>query len=236
MPPAAARRRSATAALDVRRRCWFARSAPAVEELLEARRERQARSTRASARLPPRDARRPRGDWTVAPLPGRPPRPPRRDHRAGRPQDDHQRAQLGRERLHGRLRGLDAPDLGQPASTARSTCATRCAARSTLRRARDGQALRARPSRPATLLVRPRGWHLAEKHVRVDGEPVSGVALRLRPLLLPQRARAARARHRPVLLPAEAGEPPRGAALERRVRRARRTRSASRAARSRRRC
>ncbi len=28
--------------------------------------------------------------------------------------------------------------------------------------------------RTATLLVRPRGWHLAEKHVRVDGAPVSG--------------------------------------------------------------
>jgi len=27
---------------------------------------------------------------------------------------------------------------------------------------------------PATLLVRPRGWHLPEKHLRVDGEPVSG--------------------------------------------------------------
>jgi malate synthase len=26
----------------------------------------------------------------------------------------------------------------------------------------------------ATLLVRPRGWHLPEKHVRTDGEPVSG--------------------------------------------------------------
>ncbi len=26
----------------------------------------------------------------------------------------------------------------------------------------------------ATLMVRPRGWHLNEKHVRVDGEPVSG--------------------------------------------------------------
>jgi malate synthase len=27
---------------------------------------------------------------------------------------------------------------------------------------------------PATLLVRPRGWHLDEKHFRVDGQPVSG--------------------------------------------------------------
>ena len=26
----------------------------------------------------------------------------------------------------------------------------------------------------ATLLVRPRGWHLVEKHVRLDGEPMSG--------------------------------------------------------------
>jgi len=26
----------------------------------------------------------------------------------------------------------------------------------------------------ATLLVRPRGWHLDEKHVRIDGQPVSG--------------------------------------------------------------
>ena len=26
----------------------------------------------------------------------------------------------------------------------------------------------------ATLIVRPRGWHLVEKHVRVDGQPVSG--------------------------------------------------------------
>ncbi len=28
--------------------------------------------------------------------------------------------------------------------------------------------------RPATLLVRPRGWHLPERHVRVDGQPISG--------------------------------------------------------------
>ena len=27
---------------------------------------------------------------------------------------------------------------------------------------------------PATLLVRPRGWHLPERHLAVDGEPVAG--------------------------------------------------------------
>ena len=48
----------------------------------------------------------------------------------------------------------------------------------------------------ATLLVRPRGWHLPERHVLVDGEPVSRQPLRLRPRVLPQRAGAARARQR----------------------------------------
>jgi malate synthase len=31
--------------------------------------------------------------------------------------------------------------------------------------------------RVALLLVRPRGWHLNEKHVRVDGQPISGSLL-----------------------------------------------------------
>jgi malate synthase len=30
---------------------------------------------------------------------------------------------------------------------------------------------------PATLLVRPRGWHLPEKHLKVDGEPISGALM-----------------------------------------------------------
>ena len=29
-------------------------------------------------------------------------------------------------------------------------------------------------SNPAVMMVRPRGWHLPEAHVRVDGEPISG--------------------------------------------------------------
>ena len=37
--------------------------------------------------------------------------------------------------------------------------------------------------------MRPRGWHLHEKHVLVDGEPISAQPVRLRPLLLPQRRR-----------------------------------------------
>ncbi len=30
---------------------------------------------------------------------------------------------------------------------------------------------------PATLLVRPRGWHLPERHVQLDGEPIAGALL-----------------------------------------------------------
>jgi malate synthase len=37
----------------------------------------------------------------------------------------------------------------------------------------QGKAYRLNPT-IATLLVRPRGWHLVEKHVTVDGEPISG--------------------------------------------------------------
>jgi malate synthase len=63
----------------------------------------------------------------------------------------------------------------------------------------------------AVLIPRPRGWHLDEKHVRLDGQPVAGAPVRLRHQLLPQRERAPRARQRTLLLPAEDGVAPRGA-------------------------
>lgn len=70
----------------------------------------------------------------------------------------------------------------------------------------------------ATLQVRPRGWHLDE--ARDGGRPARlGRHLRLRAVLLPQREGTARARRRPVLLPAEDGEPPGGAPVERGLRR-----------------
>ncbi|MCK7498131.1 MAG: hypothetical protein MZW92_51125 [Comamonadaceae bacterium] len=116
-------------------------------------------------------------------------------------------------------------DLGQRASRARSTCATPCDAHDRVHRARERQALPARTTKTAVLIVRPRGWHLPEKHVagrrRADARARSSTSASTssttRETLLAQR-------HRPVLLPAEAGEPPRGAALERRLRAARRTR------------
>ena len=47
------------------------------------------------------------GDWTCDPVPARHRGSPRRDHRSRRPQDDHQCAELRRERVHGGFRGRE---------------------------------------------------------------------------------------------------------------------------------
>ena len=195
------------------------RSARAAEELLEARRgagERAARRGRCSTSCPrPREIRD--GDWTVAPVAARPAAALGRDHRPDRPQDDDQRAELGRRRVHGRLRGRQRADLAQhgrrPAQPprrdrrARSPTTTPTAGTTSWR------------ENPATLLVRPRGWHLPERHLLVDSEPVVRLAVRLRPVLLPLRAaRCCGNGTGAVLLPAQDGVAPRGAAVERRVR------------------
>jgi malate synthase len=80
-----------------------------------------------------------------------------------------------------------------------------------LRHEPEGKAYRLNPV-TATLIVRPRGWHLDEAHVELDGKPVSGSLRRFRALPVPQRPRADRAWQRAVLLPAQAGKPSRGAA------------------------
>ncbi len=70
----------------------------------------------------------------------------------------------------------------------------------------------------ATLQVRPRGL-APRREARADRRPARARRLlRLRALHVPQREGAARARRRPVLLPAQAREPSRGAPLERGVR------------------
>ena len=38
----------------------------------------------------------------------------------------------------------------------------------------EGKAYALKDGELATIVMRPRGWHLPEKHVRVDGEPTSG--------------------------------------------------------------
>ncbi len=70
---------------------------------------------------------------------------------------------------------------------------------------------------PATLLVRPRGWHLAERHIRIDDEPMSGSLFDFGMFFFNSRAAADRLRAGPVPLPAQDGVPSGGPAVERRV-------------------
>ncbi len=71
--------------------------------------------------------------------------------------------------------------------------------------------------RIATLLVRPRGWHLVEKHVLVDGKPISGSLFDFGLYFFHNARNLIAKGSRTVLLPAEAREPSGSAALERRI-------------------
>ena len=149
------------------------------------------------------------------PDPGRPARPPRRDHRSRGAQDDHQRAESGANVFM-----ADFEDSNSP--TWRNNIEGQLNLRDAVRREisfreSGGQTVSAeRHDRHACSSGRAAGTSI-EKHMLVDGEPVSGVAVRFRPVLLPQRGGADRARHRPILLSAEDGEPSRSAAVERRL-------------------
>ncbi len=101
----------------------------------------------------------------------------------------------------------------------------------------EGKAYGLRPDDElATIVVRPRGWHLDEKHLH-RGRPAGlGQPVRLRPVLLPLRPPPAGQGSRAVLLPAQDGEPPGGAGSGTTRSTWPRTRSASRAGRSGPRC
>ena len=162
----------------------------------------------------------------------RPGRPPGGDHRPDRPQDDDQRAELRRQGLAGRPRGRQHPAVGERGRAASSTCATRSTG--TI----DFTSPRARSTRSATTTSWPRS-----SSGRAAGtcrrSTCSSTASRRPAAWSTSRSTSSTARsgsstrgQGPVLLPAEDGEPPRGAALERRVRPGAGPASASRAARS----
>ena len=127
------------------------------------------------------------GDWTVAPIP--PDLLDRRVEITG-PVDRKMiinALNSGANVLHGRLRGRQLADLGQhgrgPAQPER-----RGAPADRLHRSAERQATTGWPTSTAVLFVRPRGWHLPEKHVIGRRRADVGLAVRFRPLLLPQRA------------------------------------------------
>ena len=72
--------------------------------------------------------------------------------------------------------------------------------------------------RTAQLVVRPRGWHLVESHVQVDGTPMSASLFDAGLYLFHNGAERVAPRVRAVPVPAEARVPPRSAALERGLR------------------
>ena len=155
--------------------------------------------------LPGGDARAARGRMDGGEHSARPGRPPRRDHGPGRGEDGHQRAQLGRERLHVLPRGRALADLGE---RRRRACrgARRDPPHPRVHLAR-GQAATRSASTLATLVVRPRGWHLDERHVLVDGRPVSASLFDLALYLRWNGPRVGGARQRALRLPREAREP-----------------------------
>ena len=69
----------------------------------------------------------------------------------------------------------------------------------------------------ATLLVRPRGWHLVEKHLLIDGEPISGSLFDFGLYFFHNVEAPPTAKHRPVFLSTQDGESPGSAPVERRL-------------------
>ena len=178
---------------------------------------RQAARRRRAARLPGRDEGDPRrrlehrADAQGARM------PPRRDHRPGRaPRWSSTRFNSGADSYMTDFEDSNSPDWdnqiqgqinldrGDPRARSRSSRAARATGST---------------SKIATLQVRPRGWHLDEKHVHGRRPARLRRHLRLRAVHVPQREGAARARRGAVLLSAEDGVAPRGAAVERHLRR-----------------
>ena len=207
---------------DARRARLRGRPAPAVRRSPRRAARRPAPAARAAGRrrqpgLPAGDGGDPRRRLAGRAGARRPAGPPCRDHRADRAQDDRSTRSTRAPRSGSPTWRTRTPRTGSTWSAVRSTCTTRCAARSPSPRPR------ARTTRCATadaipvIVPRPRGWHLDERAPARRRRAGGRRAGRLRAVLLPQRPRAARPRQRAVLLPAEAGVPPRGAAVERRL-------------------
>ena len=189
--------------------CTAASTAPARALLAARQRASGALRRRRAPGVPRRDRRRPgrrvagaRGAQVAR-------RPAGRDHRTGRAEDDDQRPQLGGTRLHGRLRGRQLADLGRTSSKVRSTSLDAVRGTISLETAERTYRLN---EETATLVVRPRGWHLVEKHLEIDGLAISASLFDAGLYLFHNARETPVARLRPVPLPPEAREPPRGRA------------------------
>ncbi len=174
------------------------RCAPAVRWISSRRRRRCAA---ASGRFRPREPTTPIGAWRL---------PARRTRSSS--------STLSTRAPGASWRTSRTPTrrIGATRSRDRLTCCRRSAGTLT-HEGSDGRHYKL-DERVATLLVRPRGWHLPEKHIRSARGPISGALMDFGLYAFHCAARAPGAGLGPVPLPAQARAPPRGATLERRAR------------------
>jgi malate synthase len=144
---------------------------PRRAELLAARAERQARI--AAGELPdflPETAHVREGDWRVDPVPA-----PLQDRRCEITGPVERKMMINALNSGARVFMADFEDASSPTWANCVEGQANCvdAVRRTISLETPEKAYRLN-EQTAVLLVRPRGWHLPEKHVLVDGQPVSG--------------------------------------------------------------
>ncbi len=168
---------------------------PRRKELLARRQERQARFD--AGELPdflPETESDPRRRLAGRAAAGRPAGSARRDHRPGRSQDGDQRAELGRQLLHGRLRGFALADLGRHARRPDQSARRDQRRRSSTCSRRRGKQYTLNPQ--VATLHRSSARLAPGGEARAGRRPADvGLAVRLWPVLLPQRPAAARQGH-----------------------------------------
>jgi malate synthase len=147
------------------------RFGPECERLLAARGERQARID--AGELPDfleetRGIRE--GDWRVAPAP-----PDLQDRRVEITGPVDRKMVINALNSGARVFMADFEDANSPtwANNVEGQVNLRDAVEGTIS-LDTGEKTYELGEHPAVLVVRPRGWHLVERHVEVDGEPVSG--------------------------------------------------------------
>ena len=148
--------------------------------------------------------------------PRRPAGPPRRDHRAGRPQDDHQRAQLRRPRASWPTSRTRTRRRGATSSTASEPERRGRAARSSSTRARRATAW-ATTRRPSSCGRAAGTSRSATSSSTASRSPASLFDFGL--FFFHNARRLLDRGSGPYFYLPKTGEPPRGAALERRLRR-----------------
>ncbi len=142
-----------------------------VDELLARRRERQARWDAGEAPdFLPETADVRRADWTVAPLPA-----DLQDRRVEITGPTDRKMVINALNSGANVFMADFEDSLAPTWTnvLEGQANLRDAVRGTITHEEGGKHYALQPKH-AVLFVRPRGWHLFERHVRVDGEPVPG--------------------------------------------------------------